>query len=72
MKFLPAYTPQLNPIEEVFSKCKHYIKTRNPRTLEELYDLIGTASRSITADDCEGFFAHVRTFVLKGIQGKEF
>ena len=48
------------------------MKTGNPRNLEELYDLIGTASRSITADDCEGFFAHVRTFVLKGIQGKEF
>ena len=30
LKFLPAYTPQLNPIEEVFSKWKHYIKTGNP------------------------------------------
>ena len=31
INFLPAYSPQLNPIEEVFSKWKHIIKARNSK-----------------------------------------
>ena len=34
--FLPPYTPQLNPIEEVFSKWKTLIKSRNSQNIEDL------------------------------------
>lgn len=72
LKFLPAYSPQLNPIEEVFSKWKHYIAQGNPNSVEELNSLIENSSNSISAEDCEGFYRHVRTFVLKGIRREEF
>jgi transposase len=45
--FLPAYSPQLNPIEDVFSKWKYYIKTMNPNTIEELNIAVARASSLI-------------------------
>lgn len=36
--YLPPYSPELNPIEEVFSKIKHYIRKQKPRTLQALYE----------------------------------
>jgi len=72
LMFLPAYSPQLNPIEEVFSKWKHIIKTANCETLESLKSQIQVASEAITRTDCNNFFSHVREFVLKGIRREEF
>jgi transposase len=72
LKFLPGYSPQLNPIEEVFSKWKHYIAQGNPNTNEDLNLLINSSSNLISSQDCEGFFRHVRSFVLKGIRREDF
>jgi transposase len=69
---LPAYSPQLNPIEEVFSKWKYYKKTINRKTIEELNIAVARASSLITRSDCENFYSHVRGFVLKGIKQEEF
>lgn len=41
MLFLPAYSPDLNPIENVFSKLKHFIRKVQARTKEALVDAIG-------------------------------
>jgi transposase len=38
--YLPAYSPELNPIEEAFSKIKALIKKQKPRTLEALLESI--------------------------------
>jgi len=70
--FLPAYTPQLNLIEELFSKWKHCIARLNPRTLDDLYNNINEAAGLITPEDCNGFYHHVREFALKGIRREEF
>ena len=70
--FLPAYSPQLNPIKEVFSKWKHIIKARNSKTINELYDSINCAALEICSKDCNGFFSHVRCFVLKALQREPF
>lgn len=70
--FLPPYTPQLNPIEEVYSKWKHYIALRNPSTVTDLYQYINDTSQLITTEDCQAFFNHMRTFIAKGIRREEF
>jgi len=36
--YLPPYSPELNPIEEAFSKAKHFIRKQKPRTLQALYE----------------------------------
>lgn len=56
--FLPSYSPDLNPIEEAFSKAKGILKKAKTRTLQTLFDATGRALRAITAGDARGFFGH--------------
>lgn len=66
--FLPPYSPQLNAIEEFFSKWKHNIKSRNSNTSEELQTAIHCGYLNINANDCDGYFRNVRKFALKAIK----
>lgn len=56
--FLPPYSPDLNPIEEAFSKVKTFLRTAEPRTLEAHSTAIWAALRTITPQDAAGWFAH--------------
>ena len=56
--YLPAYSPDLNPIEEAFSKVKAALRTAGPRTLAEHSTAIWAALRTITPHDAAGWVAH--------------
>ena len=56
--FLPSYSPDLNPIEEAFSKIKAIVRKAGARTREALLDAIARALSAITAVDAAGWFAH--------------
>ena len=56
--YLPAYSPDLNPIEECWSKLKYMLKTFAARTARELLDTIYLASSFLTATDAKGWFRH--------------
>ncbi len=56
--FLPAYSPDFNPIEEAFSKIKAHLKKAAARTREVLLEAIGRALDAITVSDALGWFAH--------------
>ncbi len=56
--FLPAYSPDLNPIEEAFSKIKALLRKAAARTREELVEAMGEALSAITPRDAAGWFAH--------------
>ena len=56
--FLPSYSPDLNPIEEAFSKIKALLRAAGARTREALFEAIGRALRAVTAADARGWFAH--------------
>jgi transposase len=56
--FLPSYWPDLNPIEEAFSKIKHLVGKEGQRVREALVEAIGRALGAITAEDAAGWFAH--------------
>ena len=60
--FLPSYSPELNPIEEAFSKIKQYIKKQKPRVLNKLLRVIDDAFKIITGDDAKGYFKHASEF----------
>lgn len=72
LMFLPAYSPQLNPIEEAFSKWKCLIKNSNSNSREELLNAIMISMANITEDDCIGFFNHVRCFAVRGLRREDF
>lgn len=56
--YLPSYSPDLNPIEEAFSKVKTFLRSAEPRTLEDHSTAIWAALRTITPQDAAGWFAH--------------
>ena len=56
--YLPPYSPDLSPIEPMWSKVKQRLRSAAARTVDALQDAVTTALRSITASDCEGFFRH--------------
>ena len=54
--YLPPYSPDLNPIEKLWSKVKALLRKFKARTLEELPDAIQNAFCAVTAADCSGWF----------------
>jgi transposase len=56
--YLPPYSPDLNPIEEAFSKVKRLLRGIGPRTREVLVKAIGKALDAISVKDAKGFFTH--------------
>lgn len=57
VRFLPAYSPDLNPIEKMWSKIKSLLRSHEARTPEELDEAISKAFSKITAKDAMGYFA---------------
>ena len=55
--FLPAYSPDLNPIEKMWSKVKQALRSMEPRTHEELLDSIAKALSRVSASDARNWFA---------------
>jgi transposase len=56
--YLPSYSPDLNPIEEAFSKIKRLVRKAEARTREALVEAIGSALSAVTSRDGRGFFEH--------------
>jgi len=56
--FLPRYSPDLNPIEQVFSKLKTLLRKTDPRTVEQTWRNIGSLLDSFTAKECGNYFAN--------------
>jgi transposase len=56
--YLPSYSPDLNPIEEAFSKIKRLVRKAEARTREALVEAIGSALLAVTSRDARGFFEH--------------
>lgn len=54
--YLPAYSPDLNPIEKMWSKVKSILRTLKARTKETLIHAIAMALDRVTANDAKGWF----------------
>ncbi|MGC8532888.1 MAG: transposase [Acidiphilium sp.] len=56
--FLPAYSPDLNPIEQVFAKLKHLMRKAEKRTLEDTWKNIGKLLELFPPDECQRYFVN--------------
>jgi transposase len=56
--FLPSYSPDLNPIEEAFSKMKQLVRKAGARTRQALVEAIARALAAVRLEDAAGWFAH--------------
>lgn len=57
VRFLPAYSPDLNPIEKMWSKIKALLRSAEASTPEQLDQAISLAFSKITSKDAAGWFA---------------
>lgn len=56
--YLPPYSPDLNPIEQVFSKLKALLRKAAERTVPKLWRRIRALLRTISDEECLNFFRH--------------
>jgi transposase len=58
MMLLPSYSPDLNPIEQLFAKLKTLIRAVAPRSRDALFQAIGYALDQVSPDECANYLAH--------------
>jgi transposase len=58
VRYLPAYSPDLNPIERLFSKLKAWLRSAAARTVDGLIGAMGEALRAVRPSDIRGWFRH--------------
>lgn len=62
VRFLPAYSPDLNPIEQVFAKIKALLRAKALRTVEGLWNALGEITGCVSPDECRNFIRHAGHF----------
>jgi len=58
VRYLPAYSPDLNPIEMLFAALKSALRKGAARTVEALWKLIGNLVGTFTPAECANYFRH--------------
>jgi transposase len=54
--FLPAYSPDLNPIEQVFAKLKHLMRKAGERIVDGTWRRVGASLERFTPEECANYF----------------
>ena len=60
--FLPAYSPDLNPIEMAFAKLKALLRARAIRTVDALWNALRPLTECFTPEECSNFLRHAGYF----------
>jgi len=60
--FLPAYSPDLNPIEQAFAKLKALLRAKALRTIGALWNALGSLVSCFTPEECTNFLRHAGYF----------
>ena len=58
LRYLPKYSPDLNPIEQFFAKFKHWLRKAAQRTTEAVYDAIAPILDTVSPAECANYFAN--------------
>jgi transposase len=72
LKFLPPYSPFLNPIENMFSKCKNFVRRVSVNNEQQLISSINSGASLITPEDCEGFYRNMISYIPRSINNEMF
>src|SRR6266852_4905829 len=56
--FLPAYRPDLNPIEQLFATLKSFFRKMKARTVEELWRAIASFLKGVSKEECKSYLAN--------------
>jgi transposase len=58
LRYLPPYSPDLNPIEQAFAKLKALLRKAAERSLDALWRRIGELLAAFTPQECANYLAH--------------
>ena len=58
LRFLPPYSPDLNPIELAFAKLKAFLRAARPRSFDQVVELVAIALRLFAPTECLNFIRH--------------
>ena len=58
LRYLPPYSPDLNPIEQAFAKLKAHLRKAQERSIEALWQRIGSVLDLFQPAECANFFAN--------------
>jgi len=58
LRYLPPYSPDLNPIEQAFAKIKHWMRQSQKRTLDDAWRHIGRLVEAIEPSECQNYLAN--------------
>jgi transposase len=58
LRFLPPYSPDVNPIERAFAKLKALLRAARPRSFDQVVELVALALDVITPQECANFVRH--------------
>ena len=56
--FLPAYSPDLNPIEQLFSNIKQHMRAAMARSVDAVHDAVANALDAVTPNECANYFVN--------------
>jgi len=56
--YLPPYSPDFNPIEQVFAKLKAHLRKAAARTVDDLWAAIAAILKTFTASECQNYFVN--------------
>ena len=58
LRFLPPYSPDFNPIEQVFAKLKAYLRALKPRSFDDVNAYVAQALRLFAPAECANYVRH--------------
>jgi transposase len=58
LRFLPPYSPDLNPLEMAFAKLKAFLRAARPRTFDHVCELMATALALFMPEECANYVKH--------------
>ena len=58
LAFLPPYSPDLNPIEQVFAKVKHWMRMAQARCIDVIHERVAKLVESVPASECANYLRH--------------
>jgi transposase len=56
--FLPKYSPDLNPIEQLFAKIKGFVRKRAPRSFDAIAQALADAMKTVSPEECANYLAN--------------
>jgi putative transposase len=56
LAFLPPYSPDFNPIEQVFAKVKHWLRMAQARSIDAIHEHVATLVGAISQTECTNYF----------------